>query len=77
MLYATANAAQSPIIATDWGTGKVSDLSEKTQHLKYYSIHMRYIFLHVKFEVGLFISFTRKAMPKKGNNFQGGLSFFL
>lgn len=78
-LYAPVNAAQGLKIATGRNALKSSDISMQTRTSWYHPIGQKHAFLHVKFEIELSISFSRKSMTKiKPHFFKGeGPSFFL
>jgi hypothetical protein len=48
-------------------------MSTKTEHTWHHSIDKKYCFLHIKFEVRLFIYLTRKAMTNKKKHFSWGM----
>jgi hypothetical protein len=70
MLY----AASSPRKATNWSAITNGNSSKEIRLSRYQSIDEKYIWVHVKFEVGLSIPLTRKMDFKKSETFQG-LSF--
>jgi hypothetical protein len=70
----SVSAAQNLIAATDWRTSKDGNLLKKLQHTLYNSIDKKHIFVHVKFESGLFILFSRTFKLKKSGISRRGCS---
>lgn len=56
---------KAPQTATHWSVRQYTALRYKTQHTWYHSIDRKLIFVHVKFEYGSFILFTRELTPNK------------
>lgn len=65
MLCAFVNTAQSLKSTTDWSVSQDGNPFKKTHHSLYHSLDRNHNFLHVKFEIGLCISFARKYMTKE------------
>jgi hypothetical protein len=64
-IYAAVKSIQSTKTATSWSAFKLYDSSKKTKHTWHHSIDKKRTPFHVKFELDLSISFTRKCMSKK------------
>lgn len=62
---ASVNTTQSFKTAIGWRAFKNDSSRKKTEHLWHHLIDRKLTFLHVRFEVGLFISFTRKSVSKE------------
>jgi hypothetical protein len=71
--YTSVNTVSSPKTATAWSAPKDGISFKEIQHSQHQSIDRKHISRHVKFKVGLIISFMRKSKYKK-NTFHGGWS---
>jgi hypothetical protein len=70
MLYKAVNAPRSTPKATHWSGIKNGKSSKKFRLSRYQSLDKKHFRVHVKFEVGLSILFTRKRVPKKCELFE-------
>jgi hypothetical protein len=73
MSYTAVKAKKSPPKATDWSGFKKGNLLKKTQLSWYQSIAKKHLWIHVKFDGGLSIPFTRKIESKKNGTFSKGV----
>lgn len=69
MLCASVKASQSPKTATDWTALNMGNFLKTIQLSLHHSIARTHIFLHVKFQGELFISFWVNSMCKKSGTF--------